>query len=202
MNETNRQVYSDFRAREAFDKLLTLNFETVIDVGCGFCEHAQEFRDNGKTVFPVDLKPLVEGVIQADYNLLEIEKADAVWCCHVLEHQLNVNTFLSKIYRDLKPGGYLAITVPPLKHNIVGGHLTLWNAGLLLYNLILAGFDCSEAMVKEYGYNISVIVQKKRDIELPELNYDNGDIEKLAEFFPPNCRTQGFLGNFTELNWD
>ena len=91
------------------------------------------------------------------------------------------------------------ISVPPLRHNIVGGHVSLWNAGLLLYNLILAGFDCSEASVKQYGYDISVVVQKKEAI-LPELNYDHGDIEVLAKFFPMKVK-QGFHGQLDEINW-
>ena len=193
----------DFRARDAFDKLLTLPFETVIDIGCGQGDHTHAFREAGKQVIPVDLGAQnVAGIVRADYNKVTLVPADAVWCCHVLEHQLNVNQFLRKVAGDVKDGGWLAITVPPLKHEIVGGHVTLWNAGLLLYNLILAGVDCSQAMVKSYGYNISVIVKKSKSIKLPELNYDKGDIELLARFFPPNCRNQGFWVNIVELNWD
>jgi hypothetical protein len=86
-----------------------------------------------------------------------------------------------------------------MKHSIVGGHLTVWNTGLILYNLIIAGFDCSEASVKTYGYDCSVIVKKKTAI-LPELGYDYGDIEKLSHFFPFDAR-QGFNGQILELNW-
>lgn len=124
---------------------------------------------------------------------------DAIWCCHVLEHQRNVGAFLEKCFADLKDGGWLAVTVPPRKDEIVGGHLTLWNAGLLLYNLILAGFDCSGASVKTYGYNVSVIVRKRR-ANLPALKMDCGDIESLAEFFPMPVE-QGFSGLIGGINW-
>ena len=116
-----------------------------------------------------------------------------------MEHQLNVNHFLKKIFSCLKDDGILAITVPPLKEEIVGGHVSLWNAGLLLYNLILAGFNCKDASVKSYGYNISVIVKKKK-AKLPNLKFDNGDIRDLAEFFPFNA-TEGFDGQIQEWNW-
>jgi hypothetical protein len=71
--------------------------------------------------------------------------------------------------------------------------------GLLLYNLIIAGFDCSEASVKTYNYNCSVIV-KKKPATLPKLRYDTGDIERLSQFFPFDAR-QGFNGQILELNW-
>ena len=60
----------------------------------------------------------------------------------------------------------------------------LRNAGVLLYNLILAGFDCSKASVGSYDYDLSVIVRKTR-AEFPvDLHFDEGDIDKLAAFFP------------------
>jgi SAM-dependent methyltransferase len=124
---------------------------------------------------------------------------DAIWCCHVLEHQTDPGRFLRKMYRDLPTGGVLAITVPPAKHDIVGGHVTIWNAGLLLYQLILAGFDCSAARVGTYGYNISIIVEK-RPAQLPELTYDTGDIERLAPFFPFAAR-HGFNGQVANIAW-
>jgi hypothetical protein len=123
-----------------------------------------------------------------------------VWCSHCLEHQRDIRTFLQCINFNTKENGWIAITVPPMKDEIVGGHVTLWNAGLLMYNLILAGIDCSQAKVKTYGYNCSVIVQKK-SIEVPSLKYDQGDIKTLSKFFPEGYNYQGFNGNIKELNW-
>lgn len=131
--------------------------------------------------------------IVGDYNTIKLVEYDAVWCAHCLEHQRNVGAFLDKIHGELKEGGLLCITVPPLKHNIVGGHLSLWNAGLLLYNLILARFDCSQAHVIVDGYNISALL-KKRTIKLPKLAYDIGDIELLADYFPFPVK-HGFNGD-------
>ena len=124
---------------------------------------------------------------------------DVIWASHVLEHQVNPGVFLGRMADDLYPGGYLAITVPPAKPQIVGGHVTIWNAGLLLYHLVLAGFDCSRAMVHCYGYNISVIVQYE-PITLPPLIYGMGDIELLADYFPIPVH-QGFDGNINSVNW-
>lgn len=187
---------------EAARKLVKdYSFNTLLDIGSGPKSAAYSlFTDNDKTVTRQDINPDYQPDLLGDFNNLAIvDQYDCVWCSHVLEHQLNVNHFLTKIFHTLKEGGVLAITVPPRKDEIVGGHVTLWNAGLLLYNLILAGFDCKNAAVKSYGYNISVIVEKKTAI-LPNLNYDAGDINALNEFFPLGV-FEGFDGNIQELNW-
>ena len=187
---------------QAADKLIAdYSFNNVLDIGSGFKSSVWSLFDkNDKQVVRQDINPEYNPDILGDFNLIEIDgQFDCVWCSHVLEHQLNVNHFLKKIFNCLKDDGVLAITVPPLKKEIVGGHVSLWNAGLLLYNLILAGFNCKEASVKTYGYNVSVIVKKKK-AELPNLKYDSGDIKELAEFFPFNA-TEGFNGEIDQWNW-
>ena len=138
----------------ALKKLLTMDFDTVLDIGSGKGEHAEVFRKYEKIVTTVDYNN-PEADYHGDFvNFYYTDDTtqglgfECAWCSHVLEHQLNVHQFLDQCYGLLQLDGLLAITVPPRKDNIVGGHVTLWNAGLLLYNLILAGFDCSEAMVK------------------------------------------------------
>ncbi|MCG8325091.1 MAG: class I SAM-dependent methyltransferase [Thiotrichales bacterium] len=184
-------------------------FRTVLDIGSGSGDHSRIFRSYDKEVTAVDIgKSIYVGksatgysYIQGNYVELEIDSVfDCVWASHVLEHQLNVNAFLKKIKSNLKKGGVLAITVPPLKHEIVGGHVSVWNAGLLIYNLILAGFDCRDAHILEYGYNISVIVINK-DVVLPELSMDNGDVDRLSGYFPAGF-TEAFNGDIKQLNWN
>lgn len=191
-------------AKEAFEMLISnYQFKTVLDVGSGPGIHAEAFRKHNKKVATIDLNTEygVKPDIVADYtNYSFPEPFDLIWCSHVLEHQLNVNLFLRKLYNDLNDGGIYAITVPPMKTNIVGGHVTLWNAGLLVYNLILAGFDCSSCAIKRYGYNISVIGEK-RNAQLPgNLRMDDGDIEKLSQFFPFPAQ-QNFNGDIKEWGW-
>lgn len=157
-------------------------------------------RNFGKAVTTVSLQEPADHV--GDFLEWEGQPGsfDAVWACHVLEHQPDVGAFLAACRRQLRDGGILAVTVPPPKHEIVGGHVTLWNAGLLLYNLILAGFDCRDATVGTYGYNISVIATK-REIQLPTLAFDHGDIERLAGFFPVPV-AEGFDGRLPDIGWE
>lgn len=182
---------------EALEKLLTYKFNTVIDIGSGPGEHARILRENNKSVTTISLIPPAD--IVGDFMHTDLKPVDCIWASHVLEHQRNVGLFLERCFFLLKEDGILAVTVPPAKHNIVGGHLTIWNAGLLLYNLILAGFDCKHASVKSYGYNISVIVRKK-PCNPKGLIMDFGDIEALSEYFPFPVKND-FDGQIERHNW-
>jgi len=188
--------------KKALARLLELDgFHTVLDIGSGRGWHAAQLRAAGKQVVELDLEPRHDGAARCSYEDYHASQPfDCVWCCHVLEHQPNVNLFLTKIHRDLRDGGWLAVVVPPLKHQIVGGHLSLWNAGLLLYNLVVARFDCRDAKVSRSGYDIAVLV-RRREIELPVLYYGAMDVDRLTPFFPEGL-TEGFNGDITELNWD
>lgn len=177
----------------AFERCLKLPVETILDVGSGPSTHADLFRSEDKKVVTLDFD---QADICGDFLDVDVPKLDLIWCCHVLEHAPNVGSFLAKVLDNSK---WFAVTVPPAKHAIVGGHLTLWNAGLLLYNLVLAGFDCANAMVKSYGYNISVIVESKRRPDV-DLRMDYGDIETLSPYFPFPAR-QGFDGQIKDINW-
>lgn len=195
--------------RECLFKLLKdYQFTTVLDVGAGGSWVRRAFLANKKELTRIDYGKSVNyhkksNDIVADYNEYKFDKQfDCIWCSHVLEHQKNVNIFLVKIFNDLKPGGVLAISIPPARPRVSGGHLTNWSEGLLLYNLVVAGFDCSEAKVKTYGYNISCILIKKERPAI-ELHYDKGDINRLKDFFPKDIKIKKdrFKANFNSPDW-
>ncbi len=141
----------------------------------------------------------IRDFIDGDFNSIEIHKKyDLIWTAHVLEHQLNVHQFLEKVVHLIKDDGFIALAVPPRKPFIVSGHINLFNPGLLLYRVILAGVDCSDAKIFQYDGNICLLVKVKK-IKLPNLNYDLGDIEILKEYFP-NSPTDGFNGDFMHCN--
>ncbi|QRM55162.1 class I SAM-dependent methyltransferase [Sinorhizobium sp. BG8] len=192
------------RSGVALSHALSLpGINSVLDVGSGGEEHALRFAQANKMVHCVDYgtsiyvqnsealadterHPNIRKTIGDFMTFKSTEKYDLVWCSHVLEHQVNPNLFLKKCLSHLNDNGWLAVTVPPLKHPIVGGHVTLWNAGILLYQFVLAGNDCSSALIMNYDYNITVMVPKA-PVELPTLDYDSGDVDRLSKFFPPDC---------------
>ena len=203
---------------EALQYLLRhYDFETVLDIGCGEGKQCDAFLeadkrvtciDKGKSIYFEKNKHRISTIID-DFNTHTFEqKFDCVWCCHVLEHQMNVNLFLTKIKGILKTGGVLAITVPPRKKWVTGGHVTIWNAGLLLYNLVLAGFDCHNAHILQYGYNISCVVENKDVDALSQLVSDAGDIQRIRPYLPEGLEIIdtgvdiNFNGDISSLNWD
>ena len=188
------------RAGHSLEFLLTTKkFRSVLDIGCGYGLHSDIFKKYDKEVTSTDIAPLYNSAVLGNYMELMFEPHDLTWASHVLEHQLNINSFLKKVRKETKLGGYTCITVPPLKHEIVGGHVNLWNAGLLMYNLVLAGFNCKHVHIKQFKYNISVIARAE-EFKLPDLYYDAGDIQKLKPWLPEFCK-EPFDGNIQEWNW-
>ena len=187
-------MWADACLRRLLADDLVGTYHTVLDVGSGDGDHTRAFRAAGKQVTATDLRT------DGDYLLTDYPAHDLVWCSHVLEHQPNVGLFLDKVVRECVEGGLIAITVPPRKAQIVGGHVSLWNAGLLIYRLALAGLDCRDIAIRSYGYNISAIVHNNR-VALPSLHHDSGDLELLRPYLPA-CIMDGQSGDFAEWNWN
>ena len=202
------------RAMEAL--LAETDIRTVLDVGCGDGEHARYLADAGKQVIGVDpactpdyFEPMNGGralLVQQDFlsdDSVFSEAFDAIWCCHVLEHVDDPQAFLRKIRANLRQGGLLALTVPPAQHAVVGGHFTLWNAGLLLYHLLRAGFNCKGARIRQYGYNLSVLVRNEPLPASVVPQAPNFEIEALRPYLPDGLewRSGIFNGDIRELNW-
>jgi SAM-dependent methyltransferase len=173
-------------------------WNTALDIGSGAGEQALYLTDADPLRHVITLDSRNQGAM---YNVPYLiyapaQQYDAIWCSHVLEHQVDPGCFLHKIYDDVVDGGPIAITVPPLKHEIVGGHVSLWNPGLLAYHLILAGFDLKEAEIWQYGYNISACFYKTPIDDMPHLMNDSGDIERLKNYFPATWPIhEGFHGS-------
>lgn len=217
----NPDTVVNINENEALEYVLkNYDFYTVLDVGCGSGIQSNIFLEHGKNVTALDYGNSFYfknrqndsniKLIIADINKYESnELYDLVWCSNVLEHQLNPHSFLCKLHSLVKENGILAITVPHLNSQafVQGGHVSLWNAGVLLYHLVLAGFDCSDAHIKHYGSSISVVVKRHSVSVLNEIDYDRGDIRKLRKYLPPNIQyidagdDDHFLGDIECLNW-
>tara|TARA_R110001592_G_scaffold317726_1_gene594643 strand:- start:995 stop:1735 length:741 start_codon:yes stop_codon:yes gene_type:complete len=206
IKKVEKEVGSQMRAKWAIIKLLKdFEFSNVLDIGCGPKKHSRIFELNGKTVDTLDgcekHKPKFLGNFSDLADSIPDESYDCIWFSHVLEHEVNVGSFLINVKNKLKEGGVLALTTPPLKHQIVGGHVNLYNLGLIVRVLVASGFDCSQGIGLSYDYDLSFIV-KKRDIKwsndiIEELNLhnsfldkngtlvsDGGDLFKIKKYFP------------------
>jgi len=194
----------------AFDWLMKHHqFETVLDIGSGGEEHQNDvgryFEKAGKKWTTLNLYPpadfVMEFPIDVDSTPL-LGKYDVVWMSHVLEHATNVQQFIQAAAFLVKPGGLLAVIVPNSDHErVLGGHLNAFNEGRLLYNMTVAGIDCSQAHVKRERWQTAVITQPTRfDVDALPLKMDKGDIELLAPYFPMPVK-QGMNGQIEEVNW-
>jgi SAM-dependent methyltransferase len=162
----------------------------------------------GKDVYSVDMAKNADYV--GDFLEIDFDKQfDAIWCSHVLEHQLNVGFFLEKLYSVLKPDGVLAIVVPTHDREVlISGHVTSWSVPLLCYNLVEAGFDCSEASVLN-TYELSIIVRKKEARHSDRgknsifgSEKGNSDVfGHISMFFPFNAKQGAKLGGVGGINW-
>ena len=190
------------------------DFKTVLDVGLGAGAASDYFAGAGKTVTAIGLNiaqyKLIDGLrsrielLECDIfsPLLDGRKFDAVWFSHCLEHIDNPDLALDKVNSLLTDNGWLFICVPTYSPLVQGGHLiTGWNIGQLMYMLMLHGFNVRDGHFVHHGYNIAGFVSKTAR-PLPPLNYDRGDIETLAPYFPKQITAvNAFDGNLTEINW-
>ncbi len=209
-----KKVLAVSGAQEILEAVPLDSFKTILDVGLGAGTASEYFANNNKQVtaiglniqnynLPADLKSKIK-LMECDIFAKDLDglSFDAVWFSHCLEHIPDTGRALQRVNQLLKENGWLFIMVPPYSSFVSGGHLiTGWSIGQLMYLLILYGFDVKNGHFIEHGYNICGFVQKKTRV-LPELNFDRGDIELLAEFWPKEIKPAiRFEGNIKKINW-
>ncbi len=187
----------------------------ILDVGVGDGYASLRFAKSGFDVTALGLnidsylereKAEALGIVlhETDFDAFNTEESyDLIWASHVMEHVPNPGKFIEKAASLLKDGAILALSLPPYKPFVVGGHkVTSWTVGQLMYFLAHYEFDVLNGHFINYGYNVSAIVQKNTKVTKPALMHDNGDIEilvenrRLPEFFK-----QGIYGDFLSYNW-
>lgn len=198
------------RAQDALLKCCEdTSIRTVLDVGYGYGLQSNIFLAYGKEVTGIDFgsakKPFK--TIQGDFDTYIFEDCyDLVWSSHSLEHQQNIRSFIQKLFSVCNKNGKVAITVPyeQNKNLVVGGHVTVWNVGLLMYNIILSGYNCVHAAGKTYAGNASVIVPNE-----PIHSSEDYRLLNVKEFFPKELDVGDngwgnvyFDGNIKSINWE
>ena len=164
--------------------MLTVDFKTFdlspglycLDVGCGEGRHtlsaylepgvvsvgidlgyADLQRARGRIDDMTDYHPQGQvAFMQGDATQLPFPDQffDRVICSEVLEHVPNFLAVLAELYRVLKPGGRLCVSVPrawpericwwlsSAYHNTPRGHIRIFNAGFLRREIARFGLDC------------------------------------------------------------
>jgi len=168
--------------------------KTVLDLGVGNGVHAKAFIGRGAHVTGVDVRQApheherythVEMPIELMDMEDDFEPYDMVFCSHTLEHLPNVQLALVSMSNYLKDDGWLCLAVPSGPQDRLHiGHLTLWTPALLVYNLICAGWDCSDAEWYTSNQTIGLIMQKKR---IEDMTWRTGlpnEVNSVNEFTP------------------
>lgn len=201
---------------DIIEQALTYDFSSVIDVGAGNLSASLKFLSEGKKTTATVNNPSHYDVMDFDENLKFIEDInietysgkgmtyDAVWCAHVVEHTMNPGLAIKSLRNLLNDDGILFLSVPPFKHEVVGGHLSIgWNLGVLMYFLLMSGFDVRNGSFIWHGYNVTAFVRKSKRINFEGIVGDAGDLDHLKPYFPEELNIkQGFDGLLEKVNWE
>jgi len=222
-------LYGQFDILRATDQFA---FQSVLDIGFGRGGASVYFASLGKTVkalsltevgvdYPKDIfdqgypEELMDelGIIRdgTDFHHLPEgeERYDAIWMSHVLEHTSNGGDFLRKAHRLLTDEGWLFVCVPPFKHQVTIGHVSIgWNLGILIHVLLVNGFNVRDGHFLRHGYNVCGFVQKGNDLEPLIARGASFDELSVTAFNKPWCDEvwpfpafNGFEGELDQVNW-
>jgi hypothetical protein len=200
-------------------KLLTkYRFDTILEIGSATGTAARALAFAGKTVHTCEILPVFDSDFSGDYLDLRLSggPVEAIWCSHVLEHQRHVGHFLEKMHDDLREEGVLALTVPSALSPLLIGHCNIFTPMHLIYNLVLAGFDCADANILTYDGQFSILL-RKRSNGIPRISFASthfefdteslGHVPNLVRFFPTEVQDQlqkngnCMWGEVEAINW-
>lgn len=93
-----------------------LDFQSVVDVGCGSTQVFGSFLPDNIVYFPVSLGDDAKYAIENDMSFLDFDdnSVDLVWCRHTLEHSPMPLLTLMEFHRIAKK--YLCLVMPNPKH--------------------------------------------------------------------------------------
>lgn len=178
-------------------------FKTVLDIGCGVGDffyylHQRNLEVSGSGIDMVDPREVLR-LPRFTYQKLDFmeytpdRQFDLVFSSHTVEHNANTGLFLEKMIACVKEGGIFCLIWPPPKPEVVGGHLHVFNMGLMVYNLVRIGVDCRKVEMLKSGYNLAILGYYT-PFDLPPLTHNRFEIHLLKEFFPFPV-SQGFNGD-------
>jgi len=172
----------DFRNKQFKDfvKKYNLKNKKIIEIGCGKGEYSQIMSKYSANTFGFD------GYIEKSDYKIKNYPYDAFFIMNFLEHLPNINDVLGGIYNNLSDNSVGIVEVPNfdmiLKNNLfsefVVDHLFYFTKETLENILKLNGFDILESEIVWHDYIISVVVKKRKILDLSKF-YDCQNILKM-----------------------
>ncbi|ARE41304.1 hypothetical protein RGUI_3163 [Rhodovulum sp. P5] len=181
---------------------------SLIDVGAGTTDHGVLFRQFYAEAFSNDLLEREDPFhITGDILTTDLgRKFDVVYASNILEHQKNVGHFLERLIDLCADDGHLVVIVPHQHlHKLLFGHLTSWTVGILVYNLVMAGIDCSEARLCRGRHEISIIVRNRKTEQIGDIARSaavglHWEADDLKKYFPFDF-FQGCTADMDSIGW-
>jgi len=137
-------IYQKVRKRTLKSKKKLLNKVSgksngrLLDIGCGTGEFLHTAKEAGWSVLGLEPDPGARemGIKNYQLEILEAEKFfeieegqfDAITMWHVLEHVHELDAYMEKIHRLLKPGGTLIVAVPNYTSHDAAKYKEYWAA--------------------------------------------------------------------------
>jgi SAM-dependent methyltransferase len=119
----------------------------VLDIGAGDMPLREVIRERATTYHTLDVEERAEGIdyvadVQQMDSAVPADRYDTVLMLHVLEHVPDTRRALEQVFRVLKPGGALILSVPHLSrlHELPHDYYRFTPNGLK-YLLSQAGFE-------------------------------------------------------------
>jgi len=178
------EVVKAFKLRQFSNFLQKYSFhgKKIIEIGCGRGEYSEaavaHCVKNGLRVS--------RGYPESDTLKLADGPFDAFFLLMFLEHMPEPNLSLKFIYNNLKEGATGLIEVPNfdmmlqkrLFSEFIGDHLLYFSRKTLEFTLNLNGFEIIEANEIRDDYVISVVVRKKRKLDISSFQEHENKIKK------------------------
>jgi len=212
------QDMKEFRIRQ-FDKFVrkySLTGKKIIEIGSGCGEYLSLMKDAGTDAYGTEYSEesvkqctsaglkVFKKYLDSKENRIEGAPFDAFFILNFFEHMPDPNSALEAMYNNLSEGGIGLIEVPNfdmiLQNNLfsefIGDHLFYFTKETLSSTLERNGFEVIECSEIWYDYIISVVVRKRKKIDISRFNKHRtkltGEIkEYIARFGANNVAIYG-----------
>lgn len=192
---------------EFIDLIDFKKIKKIADVGAGPGNQAKYLSSLGLNVTCIDY-------VEPRYDLKWLlptdasgDRYDAIWSHHCLEHIPDPVSALVEWKDMLNPGGKLFLTVPEIGLTMSSGHINSFNLPLLMYQLAMAGFNCSAKQFTKVRSHLRIAVTKSKKYS-PSSSSLTRSLSELASYglFPPSVTTAikesgRFSAKDMHLNW-